>query len=65
MNLSLCRFLDTLPPIAVSREGDQSAYGQAGSLWFSLLRTCISGTQQKTTGRETLPASGLRGGAFV
>ncbi len=38
MNLSLCQFLDTLPPIAVSREGDQSAYGQAGSLWFSLLK---------------------------
>jgi hypothetical protein len=28
---------------------------------FSLLRTRISGAQQKTAGRETLPASGAKG----
>lgn len=43
-----------------SRTGTPSAQGQADRLCFSLLRTRISGAQQKTAGRETLPASGDR-----
>ncbi|CEJ64564.1 hypothetical protein [Citrobacter pasteurii] len=51
MTFSLCRFLDTLPPIAVSREGDQSAYGQAGSLWGSLLNARTGRRSAKTKKR--------------
>jgi len=53
MNFSLCRFLDTLPPIAVSREGDQSACGRAGSLWVSLLNARELQTFSKTAERSS------------